>query len=174
MRLACASYAGPMLSCSRTSRIPMPSGYLLGRGEKPCSTSPCSWDLRCSARTSRTSASAIVGETARAPRRGPPMPFLCSARRSAVDFLCGSGPFSPRHEIANSYSVAPGRHRPSSAFRCWRLSDARRDAVRDRRAAGGSPRGCHRHHLDLATAGDRVNDPAPQFSEGKQSCSMSS
>jgi hypothetical protein len=173
---ACDSYAGSMPSRLRTPRIPTSLGSLIRAGENPCSTSPCSSDLRSCACTSLTSASAIAGKAARAAaagRRVTPMPFLCPACASAVDFLCASGPLSSCHEIANSYPVAPGRYRPSGAFRRRRLSDARRSADRDRPAARDSPRGGARRHRGLAIARDRLGDPASPLPERKQPCSMS-
>jgi hypothetical protein len=174
--LACNSYARAMLSRLGTSRIPTSFGSLTCRGVNPCSTLPCSSDLRSCACTSPTSASAIAGKTGRSGgvgRQVTPMPFLCPARASAVDFLCPSGPLSPRHEIANSYPVALGRYRPG-AFRCWRLSDARRGADRDQRAAGDSPRSGHRRRRYLAIVRDRLGVPALPLAERKQPCSMSS
>jgi hypothetical protein len=174
--LACDSYARTMLSRLGTSRIPTPFGSLTCRGVNPCSTLPCSSALHSCACTSLTSASAIAGETGRGGGgwQVTPMPFLCPARASAVDFLCASGPLSSRHEIANSYPVALGRYRPSGAFRCWRLSDARRSADRDRRGARDSPRGGRRRHRDLAIVRDRLSDPSPPRPKRRQPCSMSS
>ena len=156
----------------QTPRIHMPSGYLMGRGENPCLTSPCSSDLRSCACTSPTSASAIAGKTGRG-WRVTPMPFLCPTRASAIDFLCPSGPLSSRHEIANSYPVALGQYRPR-AFRCWRFSDARRGSDRHRLAARDSPRSGHRRRRDLAIVLDRLGGPALTRPERKQPCSMSS
>lgn len=156
--LACDSYARAMLSRLGTSRIPTSFGSLTCRGVNPCSTLPCSSDLRSCAGTSPTSGSAIAGKTARGGgvgQRATPMPFLCPARASAVDFLCPSSPLWPRHENANSYPVALGRYRPG-AFRRWRLSDARRGAGRDRHAARDSPRSGDRRHRHLAIARDRL------------------
>jgi hypothetical protein len=173
----CDPYARSMPNCMGTSRIPTSSGPHIGRGENPCSISPCSSDLRWCARTSPTSASVTAGKAARCGAVGPPatpMPFLYPARASAVDFLCPSGPLSPSHEIANSYSVALGRYRPSGAFRCWRLPDARRGIDRDRHAADDPPRSGLRRRRDLAIVRDRLNGPAPTFPERKQPCSMSS
>jgi hypothetical protein len=174
--LACDSYARAMSNRLGTSRIPTSFGSLTYRGVNPCSTLPCSSDLRSCACTSPTSVSAIAGKAGRSGGVGwrvTPMPFLCPARVSAVDFLCPSGPLWSRHEIANSYPVALGRYR-SGAFRCWRLSDARRGADRDRHAAGDSPRSGHRRHRDLAIVRDRLGGPAPSLPERKQPCSMSS
>jgi hypothetical protein len=170
------SYARAMPSRLGTSRIPTSVAPHIWRGENPCSTLPCSSDLHSSACTSPTSASAIAGKTARGGvvgRRMTPMPFLCPARASAVDFLCPSGPLWWRHEIANSYPMALGRYR-SGAFRCWRLSDTRRGADRDRRAARDSSRSRHRHHGYLAIVRGRLGDPVPSLPERKQPCSMSS
>ncbi len=171
------SYARPMPHHVETSRIPTSSGPSIWRGEKPCSISPCSSDLRSCACTSPTSASAIAGKAVRRVGVVPPvapMPFLCLAHDSAVDFLCPPGPPWPLHEIANSYDVALGRHRPSGAFRHWRLADARRGAERDRHAAAHSSRSGVRRYRDLAVARDRLGVPAPPFPERKQPCSMSS
>ena len=174
--LACDSYAGAMPNRPGASRIPTSFGSLLCRGENPCSTLPCSSDLRFCACMSPTSASAIAGRTARSSgvgRRLTPMPFLCPARASAVDFLCPTGPLWWRHEIANSYPMAFGPYR-SGAFRCWRLSDTGRGVDRDRHAADDSPRSRLRHHRDLAIVRDRLGGPAPSLPERKQPCSISS
>jgi hypothetical protein len=175
--LPCDSYARPMRNRLGTPRNPTPFGSLIGRGENPCSTSPCSSDLRSCACTSATSASAIAGKDPPQRRRRTavtPMPFLCPARASAVDFLCASSPLSSCHEIANSYPAALGRYRPSGALRCWRLSDGRRGADRDRPAACDSPRRGARRHRGLAIVRDRLGDSAPPLPERKQPCSMSS
>jgi hypothetical protein len=174
--LACNSYARAMLSRLGTSRIPTSFGSLTCRGVNPCSTLPCSSDLRSCACTSPTSASAIAGRSGCGGGVGwrvTPMPFLCPACASAVDFLCPSGPLWLRHENANSYPVALGRYRPG-AFRCWRFSDARRGVDRDRPVADDPPRSGLRHRFDLAIVRDRLNDPAPPLPERKQPCSMSS
>ena len=174
--LGCDSYARSMLNRLGSSRIPTAFAPHIRRGENPCSTLRCSSDLRSSACTSPTSASAIAGRTARSGgigRRVTPMPFLCPARAFAVDFLCASGPLSSRHEFANAYPVTPGRYRPSGAFRRWRVSDAWRSAGRDRSAARDSPRRSARRHGDLAISRDRLSDPAPTLLERKQPCSIS-
>ncbi len=167
--LACESCARAMPNHLGTSRIPTSSAPPICRGENPCSTLPCSSDLRSCACTSPTSASAIAGKTARSSsvgRRVTPIPFLCPARASAVDFSCAHGPLSPRHEIANSYPVALGQYRPR-AFRCWRFSDARRGSDRHRLAARDSPRSGHRRRRDLAIVRDRLGGPAPSLPELK-------
>ena len=174
------SLAIPMLALCQAAwgRLEFLRRSLLLSGEERTHARPCPVPRICAllpVRRLRAPLQSLV-RPARggvAGRRVTPMPFLCPARASAVDFLCPSGPLWPRHEIANSYPVALGRYRPG-AFRCWRLSDARRGADRDRRAARDSPRSGHRRHRDLAIVRDRLSDPAPPLPERKQPCSMSS
>lgn len=169
----CLLYAEPPAGLSNSYIVGI--SYLARR--EPCTISPCFSDLHSCARTSPTNASVTAGKAARyggAGRRAIPMPFLCRAGGFAVEFLCPSGPLSPPHEIASSYSVALGRCRPSGAFRCRRVSDARRGVDRDRHAADDPPRSGFHRRRDRTIVRDRLGDPAPPLPERKQPCSMSS
>jgi hypothetical protein len=193
MHLSWNSYARPMPSIRLSSRIPMSPGYLLHRGEKPCSTSLCSWDLRCCVATSPTSASASAGDAAgdaageaagdaewSATAQATPMRFLCTARPIAVEFLCRSGPLSAPYESLSPFPVALGRRTPSSARR-RRLSHAERGAGRDRSLAGDPSRGRLRRRDGTAIVRHRLATQLATQSTGlarlperNQQCSTSS